>query len=287
MYYVDYRPRYYFSDAPYTRKIAESEKMSDVLSCLMFIGLAMVGSVACFVTFFLVCFHSFQKVNVDYDTTVIIEDNVDVLTDQEESELKEAFEKFTDITGVTPAFHSIDLTSWRSWYDSLERYAYYQYLNMFDDEKHWLIVFSSNGDRYNWKWEGMIGDDCGSAITSKTEASLTSNIQNNLQNSSSYTVSEAIIAAFEEISKNINKVSIDWEILLLFIFVNISFAGCAALCFINVCIKKYENDPRISSFRCTTDKEKPTVYDCENCGGWYVDGIHDSCPYCGAKIKKN
>ena len=38
-----------------------------------------------------------------------------------------------------------------------ESYAYDEYLDLFDDEMHWLIVFSTDGDEEweDWYWEGM------------------------------------------------------------------------------------------------------------------------------------
>ena len=283
VYYIDHRPKYYFSDTPYTREIAKSQQTDAVTLCVTTISL----TILVLLVMLSLAFHFFHKVNMNYDTTVIIEDSVDVLTDKEESELKEAFEKFTDLTGVTPAFQSINLIGWRFKYKSLERYAYHQYLKMFDDEKHWLIVFSSNGDRNYWEWEGMIGDYCGSAITQETEAALTSSIQENLQDRSGYTVSEAIIASFEKISRDIDKTSVKVPALLALLLLLPAMIRANAELVREAFFKKYENDPRLSSFRCTTDKEVPVVLQCENCGGWYVDGIHDSCPHCGTQIKPN
>ena len=280
VYYVNSHPRYYFSDTPYTEETARSEKRSQIISGLAILLFTVVAAYMLSPS----VVHIFHKVTVDYDPTVIIEDDMDVLTDQEESELSACFEKFTDLTGVTPAFHSIDLTSWRSMNDDLETYAYRRYLNMFDDEKHWLIVFSSDGDRETWQWEGMIGDDCESAISSKTEAALTSSLQDNLWTSSDYTVSEAMIESFDSISRDIDKISFNMEEALPLVFV-LAFGCMGVFQLFKALTKNYKNDPRLSSFRCTTNKEAPLEDQCEYCGGVYVHGIHYSCPHCGAAIK--
>ena len=54
------------------------------------------------------------------------------------------FHLFRDKTGVTPAIITVDNREWKGYYNDLENYAYDRYVNMFPDEKHWLIVYSSD-----------------------------------------------------------------------------------------------------------------------------------------------
>ena len=46
-----------------------------------------------------------------------------------------------------------------------------------------------------------------------------------------------------------------------------------------------EDDPRYQSYLCETDKEKPLEAQCAHCGGMYVQGLHDRCPYCGEPVE--
>ena len=145
-----------------------------------------------------------QKIMTDYDTAIVIRDNADVLDPDEEAAMADAFRDFQDKTGVTPAFYSI--------YDSdrqntaLEKYAYDLYVKTFNDEKHWLIVYNSIDNENYWEWEGMIGVDCGSIITTDLENRLTERLQDNLK-SDPKKISASVIDAFETVGNNARKVS--------------------------------------------------------------------------------
>lgn len=280
VYYVNRRPRYYFSDEPYTLQTAESEKKSKIALGSIFSAFGVLALIFVFFTHV----HFPTKVNTDYNTEIIIQDTIDVLSDVEEAELRIAFNNFLDQTGITPAFLSIDDDEWEIYADNLTVYAYKTYVDMFPDEKHWLVVYSSNGNRTSWNWEGMIGDDCGGMITPDLENKFTEEVQENLWASSRYTVSSAIISAFYNIAEASQHVSFSGNAsdIAPALFGTMVFIGIGIILLIIGLKMDPESDPRINSTQCNTDKEKPKEVKCEYCGGIYVPSAKYTCPHCGA-----
>ena len=99
-----------------------------------------------------------SKTENPHDQITII-DNIDVIDD--EIILAEKLSYFYEKTGVTPAIITIPHSDWEDDYKSLENYALELYYAHFDDECHWLIVYSEPVDQEfnDWHWEGIIGDD--------------------------------------------------------------------------------------------------------------------------------
>ena len=77
-----------------------------------------------------------------YDSNIVIEDSIDVISDSDEMELQKAFEAFRDKTGISCALITADNETWSPYYSSLENYAYDLYVNHWTDEKHWLFVYT-------------------------------------------------------------------------------------------------------------------------------------------------
>jgi len=147
-----------------------------------------------------------KPVAMDYsDTAISVDDQEDLLTDNEENQLQNALHEFQRITGVTP---SILLMSEKVYAEtgntSLEEYAEILYDQKFDDEKHWLIVYeqSSTGRREEWEYEGMQGDDTGSALTSNVTSSFNNRLTY-LLNSDDYTTGRAFTDAFGDLNQEL------------------------------------------------------------------------------------
>lgn len=104
-----------------------------------------------------------------YDSAVLIEDDIDVMTPQEEAHLSSTLEAFRDKTGIAIAIITTENDSWEPYYSSLENYAYDLYVNRWYDECHWLFVYSEpvgeSSDFVDWHWEGMQGDKTDSLLT--------------------------------------------------------------------------------------------------------------------------
>lgn len=106
---------------------------------------------------FLMIFTSFgvpEKLKVDYNSQIVIQDDANVLGDT--TKLGDALEDFFNTTGISPAVMTVYNSDWEDNYTDLEKYAYELYVNRFYDEKHWLIVYSQPKDPddgfNNWYW---------------------------------------------------------------------------------------------------------------------------------------
>jgi len=175
-----------------------------------------------------------SKLHPDY--TVIdghIEDNAGLINDYE-GQLEKALTEFQDKTGICPYILSVNDEEWFSDYDSLEVYAYEQYVRRFTSEKFFLIVYSepetsSRTGFSDWKWEAVQGDDTIYIINENRF----SRFQNDLHNGFLRTdyPARALTDAFSEAESYMLRPSVDvfelpslgfsliWEILTLLVMV--------------------------------------------------------------------
>lgn len=217
-----------------------------------------------------------------YDSSVYLSDSTG-LTDTRE--YREAVEKFKKATGVAPGIEIVNKSEWENRYNDLETFAYSEYLRLFDDEKHWLVVISIPDDFtktsfVNWEWEGMIGDDCYPAFNSISEALFTKTMQKYLIRSSMDDFGEHIAKCYEEFSETGMERQISTGYL---IFAGLTAAVYLVLCsiFITDCV----NEKKIE--KCKYVPSAAKEYNCEYCGTLYVAGTVTKCPSCGAPIPAN
>ena len=278
VYYRGHRPVYYYS----TKKVDASNWKSTVISTAVIIviwlsaGLAMFGD----------AFFPPEPLPLNYtETDLVITDAASVLTDSDTDELCAAFQEFQDTTGVTPALLTTNDEEWEGYYRTLEDYAYDTYVNWFDDESHWLIVYSEPEAHdpafTDWKWEGMQGDDTDSIITEDVADKLTASVQKYLTKQSC-SVGEAVARGFRDLLPGIMNAHPDAGMIIPFVFMIVIpciFMG-------NRIIEALRSRGQAKAVRCETDQGAIQEDKCEYCGGIYVHGLHESCPHCGAPIKK-
>ncbi len=228
-----------------------------------------------------------KKLNTDYNTAIVIDDTLGIISD--EDTMKKNFEKFFGYTGITPSVHTVTDERWSSSYSSLKDYAYDYYVTHFDDEKHWLIVYSKPESPIpgfdDWSWEGMQGNDTDGIINEITATDFNSRLHNYLLNDSKYTFEDAINKAFEEISPRIMQRQVSqrdktntYMILTFLLFM----WGLPVLVFITVLVriqkfKKYK--PLKEGAEGVSVRKK-----CDICGGTYFPGTDQTCPHCGAPV---
>ena len=116
---------------------------------------------------------------------IVIEDRLNVIEDSQQ--LLEELTVFYEKTGVTPGVVTVAESDWSEQYNNLEDYAMDQYYALYEDEVHWLIVYSASLDEEGkprsifWSFEGIIGDDTGDSISLPLCERLTRKIYNNLR----------------------------------------------------------------------------------------------------------
>lgn len=225
-------------------------------------------------------YHVPQKMETDYDTKIVVEDNAGVLGNTEE--LDKALEAFFDETGIAPSFVTIYNEDWHNRYSDLETYAYNYYVDNFKDENHWLIVYSEPqapkaNDHYYW--EGMQGDNTDPILTEECLKEFNEHFNNLLAEGERPDVAGSATQAFNNITPKIMKPYFDSGNAMFACF----FIGFILLHFLIMAISiikavKYKNAVPISL--------KIGEKKCPSCGGGYVKGTCDTCPHCGAPIDK-
>ncbi len=149
-------------------------------------------------------------------------DNAGIVTDVDA--LNESFDSFYEKTGVQPYLYTLNSSAFPSQYGdinkySLEDYAYDLYLDLFNDEGHWLIVFVKYDSSPYYGWIDMAGDDTDSIITSSFFNKFQQSMQTNLnaQAKSSFNYEKAIIISMDNATQNALNYNVTDFIPLIFI----------------------------------------------------------------------
>ncbi|MDE6686573.1 MAG: hypothetical protein K2K17_04590 [Lachnospiraceae bacterium] len=127
-------------------------------------------------------------------------DTIGVIDDKES--LEKVLQEFEDTTGISPYIKTVYYDEWIWHYDEFWDYAYSEYLNTFDDEQHFLIVYTEPEnaeelDFVDWFWEGIQGDDTDPILTESKVDRFGEDLQDNfLRNNIS--VGKAFEYTFEE-----------------------------------------------------------------------------------------
>lgn len=214
-----------------------------------------------------------------YNANIVIEDPSGFTTG---SGLQEALVAFREKTGVTPGVEIVPDESWKEHYTDLQTYALSEYLRLFDDEKHWLVVLSwptgtDAASFTDWSWEGMIGDECRPAINSDAEAAFTETVHRHLLRAAPETVGEELARAYTEFSATGMEIQIRVGFLVAAVVLLAVYAFLIAYF-----IRDYRDAKRILEAVAAPANAKE--YNCEYCGSLYVSGTVTRCPNCGAPI---
>lgn len=206
------------------------------------------------------------------DGEIKIIDNTRDIKDAEK--LKQSLYEFYEITGVTPAVITLYDSDWSMDFGTLEQCAYKTYTRQFDDEMHWLIVYSrpkkSLGNPEDWSWEGMIGDDTGKSVSDAMCERFTRTLQEYLY---IFPVEDAIAMAFDDVLLA-RKTSIAKENLIVLIPMTL-FIIFHAMAMLGVFSKtKYYKDA-------VPVPEVIDIKTCQYCGVTYI-ATENKCPHCGA-----
>ena len=223
------------------------------------------------------------KVTGYKDLSIRIDDRADVLSDSEEENLADKFEVFQYKTGITPALITVNDEDWIRNYDELEHYAYDLYVNTFEDEYHWLFVYSqpkvTDAGSDDWFWEGIQGDQTDGILTARKTTIFNNSVQRKLLKDDC-TVGDA----FSEAVNDLNGTVMDAEISLLKIP---PFLIAIAIIVFGMFVAIDFHPFRARKFKKMVDCSGEIIKQeaCEYCGGIYIVGHHTSCPYCQAPVK--
>ena len=291
VYYVGDSPRFLWSDVSTTEEFEEKKtkaKHSVVISLIVCaVIILMIG-------FLLVqtgVLYQAKKLSAPAGRTVAVQDTVSVLDDADEQRLTQVFAEFTDKTGIVPELITVGNDEWQGSYDSLKNYAYDLYVNAFPDEKHWLLVYSTDGDEYfeRWYWEGMQGDETDLILTPSVTDAFNDCVQKALTARSRYTIGQAFQEGFRLLlSKNLLGLKFDFGavipfcVMLLVLFLSIGLPYLAALVG-NIRLLTANKGKQVYRVQTSTGQVQEDT--CEYCQGMFLHGVHLSCPHCGAPVR--
>ena len=213
----------------------------------------------------------------------VIEDNLGIFED--EKGLKKSMKAFYEETGIVPAVITVSNDTWNEDYKDLEKFAYNTYVERFNDEVHWLIVYSSaekdNGFD-DWYWEGMQGDLTDPILTSERAGKFTVSLHERFLQRDKYSVDEAIAATFDEYRPHMMNMYVDTAMFVVMLFLFLSMSGLSFLYLFTLCKPRKAPDIYRNAKVC----ELTAVYQepCGFCGGIFIIGMHTECPHCGAAI---
>ncbi len=213
------------------------------------------------------------------DKNIIIDDRASVfdMTGGLESSLNSFLKK----TGITPAVITVNNEDWRSDYSDFKDYVRVLYETEFDDESHWLIVYSRSKKSAlfdDWNWAAAQGKDTDKILTDKIWSQFSESMQSHLSDNTQFTVSSAISRSFTDILPVVMKT----EVFGMGLF----FTGAMLVFLLAICYFLFK--PQIRSLKYNDAVVCPLVVtedNCEKCGGIYVVGTCSICPHCGAKLK--
>ncbi len=226
--------------------------------------------------------HNPKRIQPATEGHMCIEDNIDILSDSEESMIMNEFRDFYSQTGITPCLITGYNSDWINNYSNMEEYAYYLYVNKFDDEKHFLIVYTQpeeSDDFVNWYHFEMQGNDTDSIITESVGENYVNSLHTYLLQDTKYTVGEAIDNSFKDMNAHIMDFSLDAGALVgSVLYIGFICVHCYFMVFYDP-NKKY----RGKKIALVSEKYIKEIV-CKYCGGVYVDKTVSSCPHCGSPL---
>lgn len=196
VYYENYRPVYIYADYDIRKGTASGKFFSILGSAVsLLFGIMLLA----------MCYDKPQKMDTSPSYSCEIVDCAGVIDDADM--VQSAIDDFYDETGIPVEVMTVNNEDWQGSYSKLEDFAYDMYVTEFDDEEHWLVVYSEptspDPDFNDWYWEGMQGDDTDNIITVDVADDFKDLMQKYLTANSRYDVSSAIAAAFDETTPNV------------------------------------------------------------------------------------
>lgn len=269
---------YTYYDRHYNPRLIYASKGPN-LTTKSFIGQYVAALLVLLFAIFLFIYPSYHhphKLKIDYPSEIVIHDYNNVLTADESLSLEETFNDFLDITGISPAFLSIDFNTING-YSDLEEYAYDYYIANFSDEKHWLIVYSSDEGtiKGNWTFEGMQGNDTDPILYTHVTSNFNETFYKYLDKEDE-SVASALIKAFDQITPHIMDQTFYVEPVTIIIFVvGLAFTAYLSFSATKTLLNYYHMKEAV------VVPGEPILKTCPSCGCLYYSESMDKCYRCG------
>lgn len=235
-----------------------------------------------------------SKVNGDRNF-IRIEDNIDILTYEEEDEVLELFQKIYDKSGM-PVMLYTDNFDYQDYYYSIENYSEDLYYNRTMAEDSMIILFTCEevdngaGIKNEWKYDFYCGDDTMDCLSDAEFDKLLDNFQKMMYRDD---LVEALDYSWNSIMDDLAETELSFALLPIVLFL-VFFYGMFYVAILsgvfkqNAVYKYYKEHPEeLSMQRCTGDEEiYPEPFfeiTCPNCGA-RITSDNKTCRYCGTNL---
>lgn len=149
VYYENYHPVYVYADYDIRKGTASGKVWSIIGSAVsLLFGIMLIA----------LCYDKPQKMDTSPSYHCEIKDTAGVIDDMDK--VQNAIVDFYDETGIPVEIMTVNNEDWQGSYSKLEEFAYDMYVTEFDDEEHWLVVYSeptSPDPDFN-DWQGVYSD---------------------------------------------------------------------------------------------------------------------------------
>ena len=154
-----------------------------------------------------------KKLDVDYpEPEYRVFDFANLIDD--DADLEDALAEYNDTTGICPVIYTVTDEEWEDDYVDLEACSYSYYVDRFNDEKHFVIVFSVPQDQIeayksgelevaDFSWEATQGDETDYIITEKEFSEFADNVMDKLEGGDR--PEDAFTYAFEKFTDSADK----------------------------------------------------------------------------------
>ena len=154
VYYENYRPVYVYADYDIRKGTASGKFFSILGSAVsLLFGIMLLA----------MCYDKPQKMDTSPSYSCEIVDCAGVIDDADM--VQSAIDDFYDETGIPVEVMTVNNEDWQGSYSKLEDFAYDMYVTEFDDEEHWLVVYSNRTGISpavitveNSDWQGVYSD---------------------------------------------------------------------------------------------------------------------------------
>lgn len=268
VYYVGHRPYVVYSDID-----PRKSKPTIIFPLIIISIMAIVEPVMVFST----AFHNPKKNTAPHDEGLVINDRTNVITDSEKIQLKSIFTEFHEKTGVMPAIMTVSDKEWSR--GDLEDYAFLQYTTKWEDESHWLVVYSAKEgtEKTNWSYEIMQGYDSDDILYDSIKDRyfhpvLCDSLDGN------YSVGESFIRAFNSLLPHLmeKEFFVEGEM----IFFTVLWESIILLAGYGV-VSSFIKEKAMTKAEPIPEGQSVELKKCPNCGVSYYKGTVDHCHKCG------
>lgn len=219
-----------------------------------------------------------EKVNGN-PNRIVIQDTIDLLSDEEELKTLELFEQVYLKSGMPITLYTDDM-EWQDQYDSIEIYSEELYYAMGIEEDAMIILFTYDGE-FDWVYDMYCGDDTERCLSYETFSKLIENFQKGMAGQKLY---HALDYSLNSIMDELAKTRIDTMLIFVGVITGAIFGGCYA--YLLSAYRKERNAYKY--FKENPDKVNnvPMLvkYQCPSCGA-PNSNFKEVCEYCGTVLK--